>query len=534
MALINTERPITLKEVKGQGEIIQALSNDLIKKNIKGAYLFSGTRGTGKTTLARIFARSLNCERPDADGSPCNHCKACTEILSRFSVDVYELDAASHNSVDDVRDIIQKVAFKPFFKYTVVIMDEVHMLSQTAFNALLKTLEEPPKNVVFILCTTEKHRVPATIISRCSCYNFKKMSFSVIVEHLQEVIRKFQDKGHKINYEDNAIAMIAKAANGGMRDALSILDNFFTMEYISTDAVAKHLDISDDDVIFAILDGIAQKNPSLSIEAVKAAAEKDISFSFMIKRIFETLLDVVDLKSSEDCDSIIGTEFYQNSVRELSLKLTTAKAFQILDEFRKIHQISSDNLELSIISAVLALIYQNNCIDELYSEINNLRKEVEELKKYKVAVPVDRIAVDSKSNKFAVEKPDTGSLEQKELVEHDINSASAYCENMEGDYDAAFTYEEEEPCFINVIPDSNPTQSITEKKQTLSTEQQSTSQIPDGISFEQLENLDFQRTEDTPFESEDTSETNEETVTEDAENISFFGDLFSSFVRQSY
>ena len=529
MALINSERPMSFNEVKGQDEIIRALSNDLAKENIKGAYLFSGIRGTGKTTLARIFARGLNCEHPKEDGSPCNSCKACREILNRFSIDIYELDAASHNSVEDVREIIQKVAYKPLNNYIVVIMDEVHMLSQSAFNALLKTLEEPPENVVFILCTTEKHKVPATIISRCSCHTFKKISFNVIAEHLRDVINKANAKGEQIDYEETALAMIAKAANGGMRDALSILDNFFTMNYISADAVAAHLGISGDDVIFTILTGIAQKNPVISVEAVKAASEKGISFSFLVKRIFEILLDLVEFQSTGDCDAIIGTESYQNSVHELAVQISTSKVFQILDEFRKIYQLSTDSPELSIISAILGIIYQNNSIDELNSKIEQLQSEIQVLKNCRFSAASDVPSEPASSETCLKEMtPDC----KKEHAESTNLSMEDYYKNMAENYDASFPYEEEQPYFSGTDSANHPVSHKTADGSASSQEQHRSSVIPDGISFEELEELDYKPTLESPFPETNSSDIPDEHTSTPEEEIPFFGDLFSEFARQ--
>jgi len=525
MALINTERPLSFDRVRGQEQIVKVLKNDLTKKNIKGAYLFEGTRGTGKTTIARIFARALNCEHPNEDGSPCNSCKTCKEILDGFSVDVLELDAASNNSVDNVRDLIQKVMFKPIHVYKVVIMDEVHMLSTAAFNALLKTLEEPPKNVVFILCTTEKHKVPATIVSRCACHTFEKISYNVILSHLKEVC---DAKG--VSYDASALGLIAKAANGGMRDALSILDNFITMDMITADTVAAHLGITDDDILFNVLNGIADKNALLAVDAVKRASNKGSSLSFLIERIFEVLLDVAEFQSTGDCDAIVGTESYRENLMDLSVKLSTGRVFEVLDEFRKIYQYRNDNLQFSFISAILGVIYRDNAIGELRVQVFNLKTELEQLKKNGISV-VPAVSVDSVPGAPAIacEEPDVAS---------NINMEESFSDTAEEDFYAgmaedSFSYQEEMPDFDEPIFTEEPcvsTAPVSTSSNVVDTPVAGTS-IPAGISFEELAGMDeFSAAEDSPFdEKEDGSTKN---VPAESKEESFFGDLFSDFARQ--
>jgi DNA polymerase III subunit gamma/tau len=212
-------RPGTFDDVIGQPHVVQTLVNSITTKRVAHAYLFSGTRGVGKTTVARILAKALNCERGPT-GTPCATCVSCQEIAQGTSVDVIEIDGASNTSVDDVREIRENVKFAPFRgQYRVYIIDEVHMLSNSAFNALLKTLEEPPSHVVFIFATTEIHKIPATILSRCQHYNFRRIARTEIVERLRHVA---QQDG--IALEDRSLMALARASEGSMRDALSLLD----------------------------------------------------------------------------------------------------------------------------------------------------------------------------------------------------------------------------------------------------------------------------------------------------------------------
>ena len=218
-ALYRKWRPASFGDVKGQDAIVQTLKNQITSQRAGHAYLFCGTRGTGKTSIAKIFARAVNCEHPK-DGSPCNECASCKAIASGSSMNVVEIDAASNNGVENIRDIREQVQYPPTEgRYRVYIIDEVHMLSIGAFNALLKTLEEPPSYVIFILATTEVHKIPITILSRCQRYDFKRISLETIADRLQELTTAEQ-----IEVEERALRYIAKAADGSMRDALSLLD----------------------------------------------------------------------------------------------------------------------------------------------------------------------------------------------------------------------------------------------------------------------------------------------------------------------
>lgn len=218
-ALYRKFRPSEFDEVKGQDHIVTTLRNQVSANRTSHAYLFCGTRGTGKTTVAKILAKAVNCENPK-DGSPCGECEMCRKIAAQTSMNVVEIDAASNNGVANIRDIIDEVQYSPTEgKYKVYIIDEVHMLSTGAFNALLKTLEEPPEYVMFILATTEAHKIPITILSRCQRYDFKRITIDVIAARLRELVDREQ-----VDAEEKALRYIAKAADGSMRDALSLLD----------------------------------------------------------------------------------------------------------------------------------------------------------------------------------------------------------------------------------------------------------------------------------------------------------------------
>ncbi len=225
-ALYRKWRPIRFEDVKGQEHIVQTLKNQIISSRIGHAYLFCGTRGTGKTSIAKIFARAVNCEYP-VDGSPCGQCDICKNIASGATLNVVEIDAASNNGVENIRDIREQVQYPPTEgRYRVYIIDEVHMLSTGAFNALLKTLEEPPSYVIFVLATTEVHKIPITVLSRCQRYDFKRITLPALTERLIEL-----SGAEQIDVEEKALTYIARAADGSMRDALSLLDQCVAFHY---------------------------------------------------------------------------------------------------------------------------------------------------------------------------------------------------------------------------------------------------------------------------------------------------------------
>ena len=254
-ALYRKFRPDQFEEVKGQDHIVTTLRNQIMADRIGHAYLFTGTRGTGKTTIAKLFAKSVNCENP-VDGSPCGHCRSCETIAAGASVNVIEIDAASNNGVDNIREIIDEVSYSPVEgKYKVYIIDEVHMLSIGAFNALLKTLEEPPSYVIFILATTEVHKIPITILSRCQRYDFKRINIETITNRLRDLMQQEQ-----VEVEEKALKYIAKTADGSMRDALSLLDQciaFHFGEELTYDKVLDVLGAVDTSVFSKLLEFIA-------------------------------------------------------------------------------------------------------------------------------------------------------------------------------------------------------------------------------------------------------------------------------------
>ena len=247
-------RPSTFRSVVGQKSLTTTLKNAIQSNKLAHAYLFCGPRGVGKTSCARIFAKTINCLNPTADGEACNECESCKAFNEQRSYNIHELDAASNNSVDDIRALIDQVRIPPpIGKYKVFIIDEVHMLSSAAFNAFLKTLEEPPHHALFILATTEKHKVLPTILSRCQIYDFSRISIADMVEHLEYV-----SSCEGVTAEPEALNVIAQKADGGMRDALSIFDQVvsFTNGNITYQAVIDNLNVLDYEYYFRLTDAM--------------------------------------------------------------------------------------------------------------------------------------------------------------------------------------------------------------------------------------------------------------------------------------
>lgn len=278
-------RPRSFDTLVGQAHVVQALKNALDQKRLHHAYLFTGTRGVGKTTLARILAKSLNCDK-GISSSPCGICKACTEIDQGRYVDLIEVDAASNTQVDNMRDLLDNAQYAPTQgQFKIYIIDEVHMLSKSAFNAMLKTLEEPPEHVKFILATTDPQKVPVTVLSRCLQFNLKQMPSQSISEYLEKILKE-----EGLAYEINALYLIAKAANGSMRDALSILDQgiAYCRGIIEEATIKRMLGTIDQSYLFNLMHAVIEQDGLKAIEIAKQMNERNLSFD-------AALLDLANL-----------------------------------------------------------------------------------------------------------------------------------------------------------------------------------------------------------------------------------------------
>jgi DNA polymerase III subunit gamma/tau len=337
-------RPGTFDDVIGQPHVVQTLVNSITTKRIAQAYLFSGTRGVGKTTVARILAKALNCER-GSTGTPCGVCSNCLEIAQGTSVDVMEIDGASNTSVDDVREIRENVKFAAFRgKYRVYIIDEVHMLSNSAFNALLKTLEEPPPHVVFIFATTEIHKIPATILSRCQHYNFRRIARSEIIERLRHVAEQDQ-----IIIEERSLMALARASEGSMRDGLSLLDQavaFGGKTIVHADLEAL-LGAVPQELVRAVIQAITAQESAAALRVLAQLLDQGHDLRAYCAEVVEYLrnmLVVSVVPSSQEWQGLI-----EASAEDLTQMAADARSFspELLQELLAIFTQAEDSLRLS-------------------------------------------------------------------------------------------------------------------------------------------------------------------------------------------
>ncbi len=306
VALYRKWRPDEFQEVKGQEHIVTTLKNQIKHNRVGHAYLFCGTRGTGKTTIARLIAKAINCENP-VDGSPCNECESCKAIASGASMNVIEIDAASNNGVDSVRQINDAVRYSPSSgKYLVYIIDEVHMLTNAAYNALLKTLEEPPEYVKFILATTDVQTIPVTVLSRCQRYDFKRISLDIIADRLEELLKR-----ENIPATREAINYVAKAADGSMRDALSILDQciaFNLGEEVTYDKVLEIVGSVDLDIYLNLFNHIKARDTKSALAIVNDSIWAGKDLSLFVNEFTTFMRDLLMLKYNANATVDVTSE----------------------------------------------------------------------------------------------------------------------------------------------------------------------------------------------------------------------------------
>lgn len=326
IALYRRFRPITFMDVVDQEQIVKVLKHQIINNQIGHAYLFCGSRGTGKTTTAKIFSRAVNCINP-INGEPCNECEICKGILNSSITDVMEIDAASNNGVEDIRAIRENVIYAPTLaKYKVYIIDEVHMLSQSAFNALLKTLEEPPENVIFILATTEPHKIPITILSRCQRFEFRRISKEGIAKRLKMVCDE-----NNIKCEENALLVIAQAAEGALRDGLSLLDQVISsgVTEITEENVREILGIAKVTETTGILEAILQKDINKMLNIVSTVINSGKDIKYFVWEIITLTRDVLIYKTTNDT-SLINNFAVVEDIKKIADSTDSEKLSEII------------------------------------------------------------------------------------------------------------------------------------------------------------------------------------------------------------
>ena len=380
-ALYRKFRPAEFEDVKGQDHIITTLKNQIKAQRIGHAYLFCGTRGTGKTTVAKIFAKAVNCENP-VDGSPCGECRMCKSIGAGTSMNVIEIDAASNNGVDNIREIRDEVSYRPTEgKYKVYIIDEVHMLSIGAFNALLKTLEEPPEYVIFILATTEAHKIPVTILSRCQRYDFKRITIDTIAARLTELMEK-----EKVDVEERAIRYIAKAADGSMRDALSLLDQciaFYLGQTLTYDNVLEVLGAVDTEVFSRLLREIVSQDVTKVLKTVEDLVMQGRELSQLSADFTWYLRNLLLVKSSDNMEDVldVSTENLAQLKEEAQMIETEVllRYIRIFSELtNQLKYATQKRVLLEVTLIKLCKPQMETTKDSLLDRIRALEKQVEE------------------------------------------------------------------------------------------------------------------------------------------------------------
>ena len=321
-------RPTTFDTVVGQAALTTTLKNAVKSGKLAHAYLFCGPRGVGKTTCARIFARAINCQNPTAEGEACNECESCQSFNEQRSLNIFELDAASNNSVEHIKTLMEQTRIPPQLgRYKVFIIDEVHMLSTAAFNAFLKTLEEPPAHVIFILATTEKHKILPTILSRCQIYDFERMTVRNTIDHLKSVAEK-----EGIQYEEPALAVIAEKADGGMRDALSIFDQAasFCQGNITYDKVIEDLNVLDTDNYFRIIDLSIINNVSDIMVLLNSIINKGFDGGLLIQGLAKHVRNVLMAKDPQTLSLLEVSDQQRERYQEQAKKCETRFLYQAL------------------------------------------------------------------------------------------------------------------------------------------------------------------------------------------------------------
>lgn len=379
-ALYRKHRPDSFDGIVGQDMVIRTLKNQIKNGQIAHAYLFCGPRGTGKTSTAKVFSKAINCENIKEDG-PCGVCDVCESMASGSNMDIIEIDAASNNSVDDVRDLREKVKFPPTKgSYKVYIIDEVHMLSQGAFNALLKTLEEPPKHVVFILATTEPHKLPATILSRCQRFDFKRIGQGTIVEWIRSIAQK-----EGLDIEESALYSIARQAEGGARDALSLLDQSMGLygKKISNEGILSILGTASQDFLFTTVDDLIAGRVQGLLEAINKLVDNGKDLSVFVKGLNGHLRDMLVAKLCDKPSDLIDRESSEldrliNQAQGAS-ETRLVRAVEILSELLAVMKNSSQPrilLELALIK--ICRPSQEDSYDALIDRIELLEKQVKD------------------------------------------------------------------------------------------------------------------------------------------------------------
>lgn len=428
MALYRKWRPDEFEEVKGQEHVVTTLKNQIIHERIGHAYLFCGTRGTGKTTVAKLFAKAVNCEHPLEDGSPCNECTTCKTISSGSSLDVIEMDAASNNGVDNIRDIRENVQYSPTSgRYKVYIIDEAHMLSGGAFNALLKTLEEPPSYVIFILATTESHKIPITIRSRCQKYDFRRIGLDVIYNRLMELLQR-----ESIDAEEKAVRYVAKVADGSMRDALSLLDqciSYYLGQTLTYEKVLEVLGAVDVEIFNQLMKHVVAYDTIQALEMIDEIIWQGRELTQFVSDFTWYMRNLLLIKSSEDVKdqldiSVENLESMKQIAKEVEIT-TLMRYIRVFSELsNQIRYATQKRVTLEL--AIIKLTTPQMEVD-MQSILERLRVLEQKMEDGLFAFSEEQLAAlsagNGKGSLSTVEKQEDADIDREEVLKKELTPA---------------------------------------------------------------------------------------------------------------
>lgn len=420
--LYNLYRPTDFSEVKGQEDVLVTMKRQAQTGKFGQAYLLAGHRGTGKTTIARILSKAINCENPTENG-PCKACQSC--LAAKNSMDIKELDAATNNGVDHIKELAGQTKYRPVqLKNKVFIIDEVHNLSTAAFDVLLKPLEEPPAHCTFILCTTELHKIPVTIRSRCETYAFHPIAPAPMKERLKEVL-----SDQNASCDEDALNLIIRSANGGMRDALGILEQLMagSGSFITAEAAKKQLGVLDTDAILSTLSNVIRLDTTASLSSMEALLFSGKSPSLITETSLRVLTDMITLKSTGNKQSVMHSSDYIETVWELGQEISFNRLYWLCEQFcglrAAIRQSADPSLDLRL--AMIRLSHQDIISSDpvkLAEEVSMLKKEIGHLKSMLHQTP-----------HTAAQKDICRSDGQETLPQKETSAESGFLENPDCD-----------------------------------------------------------------------------------------------------
>lgn len=386
MSLYNDERPKEFKNVLGQELIVRQMMRKIAEGRFPHTALLTGPRGTGKTTCAGIIGKALNCDNLKEDGEPCCQCESCRSIEKGMSPSVLELDAATHNGVEDVRTLIEQSHFVPAGKKKVFILDEVHMFSTSAWNALLKTLEDPPENVIFIMATTELQKVPLTVLSRAVKFEFQKIKREVMQNYIYDLCVKYQ-----IGIEPGALSLIVTSAEGCMRDALSLLEQFIGCEELETETVREFLGITSEEVILDMLESMKDGDEAKALRIVEECEMRGKNMVLVVKAILEALTHATAYKASGTLPAL--SDVYRSRLTDFAESISEPRIGQFCGTFLQVYPMLVKNAQLSFFlkAAIVNLISSESLLSRLERKVSNLKGGFHSTGQVEVAAPVQML-----------------------------------------------------------------------------------------------------------------------------------------------